>query len=357
MYQDDAMFDFLADINLRQPLYLLVAIYPILLWLILAGLKQSTQNKFADSHLLPWLEVSEDNTVSSFLFSRNTAYFFVWVLFAFALAGPRVPDKSVKNQNEILMDIMLVVDLSRSMQAVDIKPSRLRRATLEAYEFLSVVKNARVGIIVYAARAHLYVPLTSDLNALRFYLKNLDTLQLPTHGGEAAAAIRLANKELQVIGEDKQKIILWMTDGDIETQNINKLEVELNQIKKANVETFILGLATEEGAAIPLPDGTWLESEGQAVITKINYNLLKQLIQMGYVNMENFVVVSEDSSDWDKLYFQGMIKSLGSFKHDKTQQWVELFSWILLPAILLLIVALFPISLSKALSKIPSQRN
>jgi Ca-activated chloride channel family protein len=117
-------------------------------------------------------------------------------LFSVSAAGPRIADKPMNAQNEIVLDVMLVVDLSQSMRATDIKPSRMRRATLEVYEFLSLAKNTRVGITVYAGRPHLFVPLTDDFSALKFYLKSLDSLQLPTLGGDASAALAFAQKEL-----------------------------------------------------------------------------------------------------------------------------------------------------------------
>ena len=348
------MLDFLLSISWRQPLWFLLALFPILLWLVLAWQKTYKQNRFADKHLLPWLEVQKKKSVLHFFFSRNSAYFLSWFLFSLALAGPRTPDKLATDQNQIVMDIMLVVDLSRSMKATDIKPSRIRRATLEAFDFLSMVKNARLGIIVYAGRPHLYVPLTSDLKALTFYVNDLDLLQLPTQGSDASAALMLAKKELLVTTDDKQQVIVWMTDGDFdvdvesEAQHINKLESELMTISNANINTYILGLGTEEGAAIPLPDGRWLESEGQAVISRMNSKLLQRISkigQSGLADNERFMEVSSDNADWDILYSQGMAKSLKLSKADNIQQWIEFFPWVLFPAILFLIVALFPTNL------------
>ena len=360
------MLDFLLNINWRQPLWFFLVLFPILLWLILVWLKTHKQNSFADKHLLPWIEVKEKKTALGIFFSRNSAYFLSWFLFSLALAGPRIPDKLAKDQNQILMDIMLVVDLSRSMQATDIKPSRIRRATLEAFDLLSIVKNARVGIIVYAGRAHLYVPLTSDLKALRFYLSGLDLLQLPTHGGDANAALLLAEKELLSLAQKKldkkQQIILWMTDGDIESNNLSaissvdnqsqqlsQLDSTLMTISNANISTYILGLGTEEGAAIPLADGSWLESEGQAIISKMNVKQLEKFSRVGrsaLVTNERFMTVTSDNSDWDILYSQGMMKSLKTNHSANSQQWIELFAWVLFPAILFLVVALFPLNYS-----------
>ena len=158
----------LDSIQWQQPWWFLLALQPVMLWLILRWLAKKSQQDFADEHLLPWVKVPTHKTIWQNIISRDTAYFIAWIGFAMALANPQIPDTKVVDSNNANVDIMLVIDLSQSMYATDIKPSRLRRATLEAYEFLSLVKNARAGVVVYAARPHLFVPLTNDFNALRF---------------------------------------------------------------------------------------------------------------------------------------------------------------------------------------------
>ena len=341
----------ILSISWRQPLWLFIAIQPAFLYLFLRWKKQQAQKAFADEHLLPWLKVQQEQNLLRSIFTRNSAYILSWLLFSLAMAGPKIPDTSANEHDKILMDVILVVDLSRSMSATDVKPSRLRRATLEAYDFLSIVKNARVGVVVYAARAHLFVPLTSDKKALKFYLKDLDSLQLPTRGSDALAAIQLAKKELLVKLQgaevnDKKPTILWLTDGDIEQKNLVKLELELAKTDK--VDTYILALGTEEGAAIPLPDGSWLMSENLPVITKMNKILLDDLEKIAQVHVAQ---VREDNADWEKLYYQGMRSSLTTVNQE-SQHWKELLPWLLAPAIMLLIIALFPIGLlSKYLEK------
>lgn len=346
------MFDFLlnsiTNINWREPLWLILTLQPLFLWLVLRLLRNRQQQLFADAHLLPYLQVHENKTTwqgfISLLFSRNTAYTFAWFFFALSLAGPRLPDKPKNNQNEIVLDVMLVVDLSRSMLATDIKPSRLRRATLEVYDFLSLAKNARIGITVYAARPHLFVPLTSDFKALNYYLNNLDTLQLPTLGSDANAALSFATKQLLNTKEKHQQVLLWLSDGDIESKSIPMIKETLSDANESNINTYILGLGTLEGGAIPIDDGGWLESEGQAVITKMDSALLQQLSTLGN---GKFQAVTNDNSDWDALYQNGMLATLSPPDNSNTQQWKELFPWTLFPAIILLLIALFPMRIFK----------
>ncbi len=358
------MLDFLFSISWRQPLWILLAFFPVALYWVLAWQRDRQQNNFADKHLLPWLEVHKKKAPLNLFMSRNTAYFLAWFLFSLALAGPRIPDQLAKNKNNILMDIMLVLDLSRSMQATDVKPSRLRRATLEIYDLLSlltVTKNARIGVIVYAARPHLYIPLTSDYKALKFYLNDVDTLQLPTQGSKADLAMKLARKELLAAmtatatakaTKGHKQFVIWLTDGDYldaqDNKNIKQLKTELLTLSQKNINTYILGLGTEEGAAIPLVDGGWLQSEGQPVISRMNQKLLQSLSEIS-ANPESsktkkFMAVTADNSDWDMLYTNGILKSISPSQSNTTQQWKELYQWLLFPAVILLIMALFPIT-------------
>ena len=337
------LIDFLSLISWRQPLWLVIACQPILLWLTIRWLKKRNEQQFADKHLLPWIQVHEKKPGLNRLFSRNTAYFLSWFFFALALAEPRIPEKSPNNQDDILMNIMMVIDLSESMHANDIKPTRIRRAVLEAYDFLSIVKNARIGIIVYAARAHLYIPFTTDLDALKFYLKDLDSLQLPTRGSDAVAAIQLAKNIFVKSNNKKYKaknILLWLTDADIEMKKTDELEIALSSKNLGDIDPYILLLSTKAGAAIPDPNGVWLEDKGQAVISAMNAILIKHL-KVAKVHISQ---VRNNNGDWNALYKQGMRTAIPAITTEK-KRWKTLYPWALLPAILLLMVALFPMNL------------
>lgn len=340
------MMSLLANINFYQPLWLLLALQPLLLWLTLRWLQKRNQQKFADEALLPWVKVTTTPHLKQRLFSRDTAYILAWLGFAIALAGPRIPDENKSNTDKVKHDVMLVIDLSRSMHATDIMPSRIRRAMLEAYEFLSIVKTARVGVVVYAARPHLYVPLTADFDALAFYLKTVDSLQLPTQGGNPEAAILLAQTELGLGENNSGKHIIWMTDGDLEKQQVKAIE---KRVKHPLFKTHILALATVDKVAIPSNDGTWLTANGQAVVSEPHFDWLLEITKQGN---GVFAKVEEDESDWNKIYQQGMLantalsleSSINANDVNKYEEnhWKELYAWFLLPAVVLFFISFFP---------------
>ncbi|HIQ14828.1 MAG TPA: VWA domain-containing protein, partial [Leucothrix sp.] len=209
----------LSYLDWRQSLWLLLALQPLLLWLFLRWKNNKATNNFADKHLLPWVQVTQQKNFRQKLFSRNTAYWLAMALLAIAMAGPRTPLESADSKQASALDIMLVIDVSASMKATDILPSRLQRTAQELHELLTLIKrdDVRFGSIVYAARPHLFVPMTNDHNALKFYLKDLNKLVLPTKGSDASAALLMAAKALQKSGNaNQEKAILWITDGDID---------------------------------------------------------------------------------------------------------------------------------------------
>jgi Ca-activated chloride channel family protein len=338
------MFEFPAIIEWRQPLWLLALLQPLLLWLWLYWKQRQQQQNFADEHLLPWVQIHNRKTLWQKIFSRNSAYVLAWLLLAVSLAGPREPEQTYQSNNNAVLDVMLVVDVSRSMHASDIKPSRLRRSVLEIYEFLSLAKRTRVGITVYAGRPHLLAPLTTDFKAIKFYLESLDTLQLPTRGSDAVQALSFAKHELIANKAKQKQAIIWMTDGDLNNDQSIRLKNIIQKNIIQGVDTAILALATEEGSAVPLDDGNWLEENGQAVLSKLNKNILETLAKAGNGRFET---VKNDDSEWQEIYQQGMLKHSKSTSNEETGQWHELYQWTLFPAILLLMISLFPTALRK----------
>ena len=319
----------LSYLDWRQPLWLLLALQPFLLWLFLRWRNNNASNNFADKHLLPWVQVTQPKSLMQKIFSCNSAYWLAMILLAIAMAGPRTALESSDSKQASALDIMLVIDVSASMKATDIQPSRLQRTSQELHELLTLIKrdDVRFGCIIYAARPHLFVPMTNDRNALKFYLKELNKLVLPTKGGDASAALLMAAKVLQKSSSEanQERAILWISDGDIDqpTDQAN-IESTLKALHQQKIPTHILGLGTAEGAAIPLPQGGWLQHNGQGVVTKSNLKLLAQFAKIGG---GKFSQVYANESEWQTLYSQGLLKTVARSAKpeptDENQQWQE----------------------------------
>jgi len=327
----------------REPLWLLLVFLPVSSWLF-SSLIQRKQSAYADAHLMPWLVSHQSRKIWQRLFSKNSAYIMAWVLFGIAAAGPRLPLELATQEQTTDMDIMLVVDVSRSMHVTDISPSRLRRAQIEIEEFLERAISSRVGVIIFAARPHLLAPLTSDHAALRFYLRALDTLVLPTHGSEPVTALMLAHKELAK--STNPTAIIMLSDGDFTTIP----DSSMTTLKQANIPLYVLGLGNVEGEAIPLDNGEWLQHESRPVISRLNEEILRKIANFNggknaSNNHNNYSPALDDDSDWRQLYDEG-IASLSTGPEDINDDhnviWQELYHWPLFSALILLWLSLTP---------------
>ena len=320
----------------REPLWLLLVLYPLLLAAWGYFQQRSHAQRYADPHLLPWVQAHPPPHGWQRLISRPALWAMAWVLFAISLAGPRLPQAQPDTLADAQLDVLVVLDISRSMKATDIAPNRLQRAALELHECLNIARNSRVGIIVYGARPHLFAPLTSDFAALRFYLQHLETLVLPTQGSNPAAALDFARSELAARDKPLPAAILWVTDGDIPVPQIAALQTSITALQQANIPLYSLGIGTEDGEAIPLAGGKWLEHDGQAVRSRLNSALLQTLsTQTG----GQYSAVKDDASDWETLYTHGIAQAFPA-QAEEGQQWQELYVWVLFAAIGVVFMAL-----------------
>lgn len=321
----------------RDPLWLLIILYPLLI-VVWQSVRQRRQAlSYADTALLPWVKAGTNHWRR---YIRAALWGCFWLLFAIALAGPRLPLNQSEAQSPPDKEIMVVVDVSRSMRTEDIAPNRLQRAGLELYEFLQMAQGSRIGIIVYAARPHLLVPATTDKKALRFYLDKLDTLVLPTLGSDPVAALQLAEKQLLNHKDPSLPgMLLWLTDGDIPSRQQVGLKKRVLQLTQAGLPLYILGIGTEDGEAVPVANQQsspkWLEYQGKIVRSHLNSALLQQL---GKTGKGGYSSVKDDESDWNSLYKNGIASSSQSKASKEQQQWRELYVWALLPAVFLLFI-------------------
>ena len=342
----------------REPLCLWLALMP-LLFTLSQRIKRTAASRFADAHLLPWLVSQQTLSFRQRLLSKNSAYILAWLFIAIALAGPRIPLTDISRDTPANIDIMLVVDLSRSMQVNDIQPNRLRRAQIEIEELLSRATGSRIGIIVFAARPHLLVPLTSDFSALRFYLRNLDSVMLPTQGSEPMAALDLASDELS--HSTKPTAIVLLSDGDFSMRPASPTTFTTPGQTNHPV-VYALGLGTEQGGAVPLENGQWLKHNGQAVISHLQPQTLRNITQRPTTDAgkqrnsnppvnQHYSPATDDASDWQLLYNDGIAKLVAKAAAAKPERtrWKELYTWPLVCGLLLLWLSIMPYDIRKPL--------
>lgn len=325
----------LVQLHWREPLWLLLAVQPLLVGLLRA-LRRQRQARYAEPSLRPWAVDPSAVGAASWRRAALGLQWLAWALLAVAAAGPRLPLVVAGEAQADPGTLLVLLDVSPSMQATDIRPQRLRRARIELDELRARAGRLRIGVMVYAGRPHLLAPPTDDADALDFYLDQIEGLVLPTAGSRHAAALEAAGA---VLAGTEHAALLWMTDGDFDgggAADDPRLAAAVADLAEAGVPLFVLGLGTAEGAAVPAADGGWLSVDGRPVVSRQDAGRLQALASRGD---GAFSPVRPDDGDWRRLYDAGISAHLpvpGEAEDDIL--WRELYRWALLPGLLLLLI-------------------
>jgi Ca-activated chloride channel family protein len=177
------------------------------------------------------------------------------------------------------IDLVVLVDTSRSMGAQDVSPNRLARATREASLLLDALGGDRVGLVTFAGKPALLCPLTLDHEAVKLFLEELDTEAVSVPGTALADALSEAMKALgpgPAPGtEAKARAIVVLSDGE---DHEGGIEQAIRSLRQAGVVVYGVGLGTESGAPIPDADGAYKRDDsGKPVTTRLEEGPLRQL--------------------------------------------------------------------------------
>jgi len=313
-------------VEFREAWWLLLALQPLLISLAIALQYKRQSRAYADTRLLPWVEVSAEHYQKNHTIRYYLGMQACWLLFALAIAGPRYPDPLPPPDRANAADIMIVLDVSRSMSATDIRPDRLKRAKTEIFQLLQQNRTDRIGIILFSGHAHLLSPLTWDRKALHFYVDGIQSGLLPTEGSKLSEAIVLANQYLK---DSKQSAIIILSDGEAHEELSPSDEL-------THAPLYILGMGTQTGTSIPSEEGGWMMHNNSAVRSALQQSSLQALAN---ASGGSYATVTEESGALGKLLQQAdHLKNKPGKKEKPDQSWVELYPWVLLPALFLLLM-------------------
>jgi Ca-activated chloride channel family protein len=252
-------------VGLAALLLLLAALWLLLSW------KKRTVARIGDPSLVRRLISNFSST--RFLVKAGL----VLLAFTLVVIGAGNPQKTGKMENVKRkgVDVMIVLDVSKSMLATDIKPSRLDKAKQLLLLMLDKLENDRIGLVLFAGRAYLQMPLTSDHGAARMYIQDASPDAVPTQGTVIAEALRMANTAFNS-KERKFKSILLISDGEDHDPDALKAAKEL---AKDGVMINTIGIGSPEGSPIVDPATGELkkDEQGNTVISKLNEAELQQL--------------------------------------------------------------------------------
>lgn len=331
------MIESLLHVHWRETWWLLLAALP----LVFGGWRRARHERllrYADAGLLPW--AARFSAAQTNGLWRTLAHGLAWGLLALAAAGPRQPLEVQDGQPvpRHRVTVMMVLDVSASMRATDIAPNRLARARLELLDWLPRLQGERVGLVVYAGAAGMLLPPTDDPALLQRALDQVGPNLIEAHGTNLAAALDLARTQLEATPGQARAILLLT---DCEAGSVDEPEqAAVDNLRRARLPLFVLGLGSEAGAPVPLPDGGFAELDGVQIQSRM---AVSSCSQWAHTTGGRFVAVSDGDADWSALHDRGIAGLPGDpVEAVAAGAWRELYAWCLAPALVLLMMVYMP---------------
>ena len=316
----------------EDPAYLwLLLLVPVLaaFWFLMRQRQKSKLRKFGDLELVRQLmpDVSRWRSAAKYGLLLGSL-----TLLIVAFARPHW-GSGTKTEKRTGIEIIIAMDISNSMRAEDVTPSRLDRAKMMVENLVDKFSNDKIGLIVFAGDAFVQLPMTSDYVSAKMFLSSIDPTMIGTQGTDIATAIDMAEHSFS---QDEQvgKAIVVITDGeDHEGGAVEAAE----DAKNRGMRVFVLGVGSTGGAPIPDPSsGKYMIDEtGNTVMSILNEDMCRQIAQAGggsYIHVENGYAAQQQLNDeLDKL-------SKKEITAEVYNSYDEYFVWFALGALVLLVL-------------------
>jgi len=318
----------IADFHFLRPGWLLLLVpLAALAWrLRRRGGSRDVLARFCDVSLLPHLTESLGGVARG----RLLPFVLGGMLGVLALAGPtaeRVPQPVYREQAALVV----LLDLSRSMGAQDVVPSRLERARYKIRDLLAARLRGQTALVVYTDRAFVVTPLTDDVNTIVSQLEVMDPALMPSQGTDAAAAVETALKLIDQAGYPRGDLLL-VTDEVPAAQRARVADL----LEKRDVRLSILGSGTPAGAPVPDADGGFVkDAGGEIVVARFDAEALAAVAHAGHGHYETLAPDARDVEALARFLDRHETGEVESAARRQTEQWNELGPWLLLPLVFL----------------------
>ncbi|NMH26610.1 VWA domain-containing protein [Flavobacterium silvaticum] len=324
------------ELDEKKYLYLL-AVIPVLALIFLANLywKRKKQREFGDLEMVKRLS-PEKSTFKSTLK-------FVVVMLGLAsvilgLVNPKIGTKTETVKREGI-DIVFAMDVSKSMLAEDVAPSRLEKSKQLVSQLINQLAGDRIGIVAYAGSAFPVLPITTDYAASKMFLQSMNTDIVSSQGTALDEAIRLSASYFDKDDKSTSKMIILVSDGEDHGEGAGEAAEEA---KKQGIKIITIGVGTEKGGPIPLkengrPMGFKRDRNDEVVITKLYPENLKAIAKnsKGYVLGNNTAQVL----DYVKKALDNIERT--EFESEEFTDYNSQFQWFLGFGLLLLVADVF----------------
>lgn len=304
---------------------LLLLLIPVLILLFRAVLrwKKNTVKKIGDEMLVRQL-------IRSFSPKKYTARFII-VLLSFScliIAAANLQSATrAEKINRQGIDIMIVLDVSRSMLAADIKPSRLERSKQFISKLMNKLENDRVGLVIFAGRAYMQMPLTSDHTAAGLYVSNASPDAVPAQGTVIADALKVANSGFNA-KDKKYKAVILITDGEDHDEQALKMA---KQLAGNGVVIHTIGVGSTQGAPIvnPITGESRRDLHGNIVISRLNE---QELTDIAHAANGIYQQLNDIETVADKITAQFAGMEQKTIQDNRLLNYRSFFQWFLVLA-------------------------
>ena len=269
----------------RYPYILILLAIFVFIWFIwrIRTRKSKSNKQFLNDRLMNRVDTKKQ------LWKRRFRVYSLLFLIL-AAAGPLIGTR-IKPIERKGVDLIFAVDVSVSMNAEDVKPTRLEKAKFEISQVIQKLKGDRVGIIVFAGMAHYFLPLTTDYDAARLFLDAIETDMIKTQGTALSSAL---NTSISVFPDESEKfkVLVLVTDGeDHEGEAVAIAE----KSAKTGIVIHTLGVGSANGSLIPIGKNGQVEEykrdkKGQLITTVMNETMLREIAEAGngeFVRIDN----------------------------------------------------------------------
>lgn len=294
--------------------------------------RKSVLSRFGEQELVRSLTLSL-NPVTRFF--KRMLLVLALLCLVLALAQPHFRKKETLVERKGI-DILIAVDVSNSMLAKDIAPSRLEKAKLELSTLIQKLKGNRIGIVAFAGDAIIQCPLTMDYSAVKLFLSTMSPNLIANQGTSLAKAIAVSQQAFAE-KEKEYKAIVLLTDGENHEPDA---QGAADRAGKAGIRIFTIGIGTPDGTLLPgeAPGSNKKDLSGRVVISKLNETLLKDIARR---TQGVYFRASRGDLEVDRLVLEiGRMKQKG-FKSEWSVEYEENFQFFLLVAFVLLLAEWF----------------
>lgn len=313
----------------EDPTYLyLLILLPILFAIRMYGLRKRKKQlaKFGDPVLLKRL--MPDVSVA-----RREVKFWLMLtaiaLLIVMLARPQMGTKINQEQRQGI-EVIIALDISNSMKAEDVTPSRLDKSKMLVENLVDNFTNDKVGLTVFAGDAFVQLPITSDYVSAKMFLQNIDPSLIAAQGTNLAEAIELSSKSFTK--QDKVgRAIIVITDGEDHEGGATEAAKEA---KKNGMRVFVLGVGSPKGSPIPDGNGGYMkDNTGQEVMSALNEDMCKQIASAGggaYIHVDNNNIAQQQLDNEIAKLQKGDILNVTYSEYDEQFQAVGILTILIL---------------------------